>query len=174
MRALVGRIMTAAASCSRFESSPAAKDAEAALLSLGSSVIGAAGAGEAHRLGRPRVPREAIIRRCKTLLEEHHGEPVSVQDLAAASGVTERTLRAVFHEHFGVGPHRYLQSWRLHQVYRALRTAEPGSTNVTDLLVQHGEWDLSGFAARYRQVFGERPSETLRRKGPVRRGKTGR
>jgi AraC family ethanolamine operon transcriptional activator len=169
MRALAGQIMTAAASCSRFESSPAAKDAEAALLNLCSNAIEAPGSGGAHRLGRPRVSRKAILRRCKTLLQEHNGEPVSVQDLAVASGVTERTVRHVFHEHFGVGPHRYLQIRRLHQVYRALIDAESGSTTVTTVLLQHGEWNLSRFAARYHRVFGERPSETLRQKSGTRR-----
>lgn len=172
MRAVVGQIMTTAASCRQFELSPAAKAAEAALLSLCSNAVEESEAGEAHRRGRPRVPRELIIRRCKTLLQEHRGEPVSVQDLAVASGVTERTVRTVFHEHFGVCPHRYLQIRRLNQVHRALTDAESGSTTVTKVLVQHGEWNLSRFAARYHRLFGERPSETLRRKGPLLAGKT--
>ena len=104
-----------------------------------------------------------IIRRCRELLEDREGESVLVEELAAAGEVSERTLRTAFNECFGVGPVRYLQLRRLHQVYCALRAAEPEAVSVCDTLVRYGEWEFGRFASRYRRLFGERPSETLRR-----------
>ena len=163
-RALVHQIMTAATTCAQFESAPAATCAAAKLLKVGSLVLGERQGGEFNQEGRPMLPRQDIIRRSKELLEERFGSVVLVGELAAAAGVSERTLRTAFNEYFGVGPVRYLQLRQLHQVHRALRTADPEAVSVSDILVGYGVWEFSRFASRYRQLFGELPSETLRRK----------
>ena len=114
--------------------------------------------------GRPKIPRDEILRRAKALIEEREHEHVSVADLVGATGVSERTLRDAFKESFGVGPKRYLQLRALHQVKRSLDLANPDEASVARVLAQHGEWEFSRFAARYRRLFGELPSETLQRR----------
>ena len=131
------------------------------MLEIARSVVGASPANEPVLQGRPRASRHDIVRCCKELLEERGGEPVLVTDLAESAGVSERTLRMAFDEHFGTSPARYLRTRRLHAVHRALRAADPGEQSVTDLLVRHGEWQFGRFAMRYRQLFGELPSKTL-------------
>ncbi len=163
-RALVGSIMTTADNCSEFESGPAARCAAAELLKVASLVIGQGQGGQLKLQGRPKFSREEIIRRSKNLLEEREGEPLLVGELAAGVGVGERTLRTAFNEYFGVGPVRYLQLRQLNQVHRALRAADPEAVTVSDVLLRHGVWELSRFARRYRRLFGELPSQTLRRK----------
>jgi AraC family ethanolamine operon transcriptional activator len=165
---LVSQTMAAAAQCPEFESSPAGTDAEAELFKVASFILGRRGAGAPDQSGRPRVSREEIIRRSKELMQKREGEPVHLGELTAAAEVSERTLRRAFNEYFGVGPVRYLQLRRLHQIQRALWAAEPEGVSVTNLLVRHGEWDFGRFARRYRQQFGELPSETLRSKIKVR------
>jgi AraC family ethanolamine operon transcriptional activator len=166
-RAAVGRIMTTAASCSQFEAASAATCAAAELLKIVSPVVGQQGAGVTNREGRPRLPREEIIRRSMELLEERDGVPILVGELAAAADVSERTLQTTFNEYFGVGPVRYLQLRQLHRIRHALRAADPKAVSVGDVLVRYGEWQFGRFASRYRRLFGERPSETLRTKGNV-------
>jgi len=163
-RALVHRVMTTAAQCPQFEASPAAACAQAELLKVAAEIVEGRQAGQPGYEGRPRLPRPDIIRRSKDLLAEREGEPVLVEELAAEAGVSERTLRTAFHEYFGVGPVRYLQLRQLHQVHRALRAAEPDAVSVADVLLKCGVWEFSRFASRYQRVFGERPSETLRRR----------
>ena len=97
------------------------------------------------------------------LLETRDAAPVFVGDMATAAGVSERTLRRAFVEYFGVGPARYLRLRQLHLIHRALRAADPDADLVTDVLVRYGEWEFGRFASRYRRLFGEPPSETLRR-----------
>jgi AraC family ethanolamine operon transcriptional activator len=166
-RRSVSELMSVAAKYPQFESSLASTAAGAGLRQLTNEILVQPQASELHRGGRPRVPRREIIRRSLELLEEQSREPVVVVDLAAAAGVSERTLRTVFQERYGVGPARYLQLRHLHQVRRALRAADPEEVTVADVLLQHGEWQFGRFAARYRRLFGELPSETLRARRPI-------
>ncbi len=163
-RALVSQVMIADTNCSGFESSLAATRAEAELLKVASSIVDGQPAHAAVQAGRPRFSRQEVIRRAKQLLfEERDGKPVRVGELAVASGVSERTLRTAFNEYFGTGPVRYLHLRQLHLVKLALQAADPATESVAKVFVRHGEWEFGRFAARYHQLFGERPSETLQR-----------
>jgi methylphosphotriester-DNA--protein-cysteine methyltransferase len=101
------------------------------------------------------------MRRAKELIEQRDGQRVRVAELAAAANVSERTLRSAFKEYFGVGPNRYLQLRQLHQIHRALRKADPDAVSVSQVMIEHGEWEFGRLARRYGQLFGERPSKTL-------------
>ncbi len=163
-KALVHQVMTVAACCPQFESASAAVGAAAELLKVAAVVVGDRNVGEADHIGRPKASRAQIIRRCKALLEQCHGEPVSVEELAAAARVSDRTLRKAFREYFGIGPVGYLQLRQLHQAHRALKAGDPKAVHVSDVLVRLGVWDFGRFASRYHRLFGELPSETLRTK----------
>ena len=112
-------------------------------------------------LGRHTVPRGQIIRRSMDFVDQHEGEYLSVEQLAAAAGVSERTLRHAFQQYVGVAPVRYLNRRTLHQVRRALKAADPSRATVTEIATQFGVWQLGRFARDYRYLFGELPSETL-------------
>jgi AraC family ethanolamine operon transcriptional activator len=165
--ASVFELMTTAANHPQFESSIASTVTSAGLRKLGAKIAGTGYERDPHRPGRPKVPREEVMRRSHELLEERPGEHVLVAELAIAAGVSERTLRTAFTERYGIGPVRYLQLSSLHRVERALRAADPKETTVAELLLQHGEWEFGRFASRYRRLFGELPSETLRARRPI-------
>jgi len=114
------------------------------------------------QLGRHAVPRGQIIRMSMDFVDQHDGEYLSVEQLAAAAGVSERTLRDAFQRYFGLAPVRYLNRRTLHQVRRALRAADPSVATVTEIATEFGVWELGRFARDYRFLFGELPSETLR------------
>ena len=155
-------IMNTASHCSNFESSTAATYATEQLLKLAPLIIGQQQTDKLYLGGRPKFSRQEIILRFKSFLEERCGKPISVKELATALKVSEGTLWNVFNEYFGVSPLRYLQLRQLHQVYRALRVAEPQKVAATDILLEKGVWDLPRFTSQYRQVFGQVPSQTLR------------
>jgi transcriptional regulator GlxA family with amidase domain len=91
------------------------------------------------------------------------GEYVTVPDLASAAGVSERTLRAAFQGYFGIGPVQFLRLRTLNQVRDSLRNCDPALTTVTDVATRFGVWELGRLARDYRLLFGELPSQTLRR-----------
>jgi transcriptional regulator GlxA family with amidase domain len=105
----------------------------------------------------------AIIARFQQYLEAHPDTPLHLIEICAAIGTPERTLRAACEEHLGMGPIRYLNLRRMRLVRRALARANPSIATVTQVATDHGFWELGRFAVTYRALFGESPSETLRR-----------
>ena len=91
------------------------------------------------------------------------GVVVTLNDLMSMAGVSERGLRRSFKNYFGMPPRQYLQLRRLHHARRLLRDRHNGENTVTAVAARLGMWDFGRFAIRYRRVFGERPSDTLRR-----------
>jgi AraC-like DNA-binding protein len=112
---------------------------------------------------RARRSHRAIIVRFETYLEAHPDTPLHLLEICAALGTPERTLRAACEEQLGMGPIRYLNLRRMHLVRRALALADPSRATVTQLATDYGFWELGRFAVAYRALFGEPPSETLRR-----------
>jgi AraC family transcriptional regulator, ethanolamine operon transcriptional activator len=123
-----------------------------------------AGSHEAeHQIGRHVLPRGQIIRMSQEFVDQHDGEHLSLEQVAAAAGVSERTLRDAFQHYFGVGPAQYLKMRTLHQIRRVLRIADPSRATVTEIATQFGVWQFGRLARDYRFLFGELPSATLRR-----------
>ena len=58
---------------------------------------------------------------------------------------------------------RFLRALRLNGARRTLKAADPKDDTVTDIAARWGFWHLSHFAADYRSMFEEQPSDTLRR-----------
>jgi transcriptional regulator GlxA family with amidase domain len=95
-------------------------------------------------------------------LKANPDRPLHLTEICAAIGVSERALRASCEERLGMGPIRYLTLRRMHLVRRALLHSHPSTATVTQIVTDHGFWELGRFSVAYRTLFGETPSETLR------------
>jgi AraC-like DNA-binding protein len=84
-------------------------------------------------------------------------------ELCVEIGVPERTLRLCCAEFLGMSPSRYLRLRRLNMVRTELRRADPATARVAEIARRYQFSELGRFAATYRAVFGEMPSDTLRR-----------
>lgn len=113
--------------------------------------------------GRPLLDRQRMISRALSLIAAQPDRSLRVDELAAAAGVSSRTLYAAFTTQFGQGPHQYLMNWRLHAVHADLGSAAPTDT-VSILCARYGIWDFGRFARAYQQLFGLLPSEHLSRR----------
>jgi AraC-like DNA-binding protein len=107
--------------------------------------------------------RSPIVRRAEDFFRRHVGEPVSIAQLSAIAGVSERSLRNAFYHVYTIGPKRYLKLWQLHQVHHALQSDGRADATVTDVATLHGFYELGRFAGEYKALFGEAPSHTLQR-----------
>jgi AraC-like DNA-binding protein len=105
---------------------------------------------------------DTIVARFEDFLEANPDRPLYLTEICAAIGVAERTLRASCEEHLGMGPIRYLTLRRMHLVRRALTRSDPSKATVTQIITDHGFWELGRFSVAYRALFGETPSCTLR------------
>jgi len=161
-RSLVRDIQLAATTCPQFETTPAMKIAAAEGAKLVFRIVSESHIDESvETAGRPRISRKKIIRRCDRLLDKSEDRHVSVGELTATAGVSERTLEMAFKEYFDEVPSHYLQLRRVKQIHSALRAAKVGEKSVTEILADHGEWEFGRFAGNYRRLYGESPSQTL-------------
>ena len=119
--------------------------------------------GTGAALGRLTQRRALILARFEEFLEANSDRPLYLTEICAAIGVAERTLRGACEDFLGMGPIRFLSLRRMHLVRRALLMAEPSTASVTRVLTDHGFWEFGRFSVSYRALFGESPSETLRR-----------
>jgi AraC family transcriptional regulator, ethanolamine operon transcriptional activator len=110
--------------------------------------------------GRPAT-RTDPLRRAEEYLTAHLAEPVTVSELSRAVGVPVRTLHSGFRRSLGLPPKTYGRVLRLNAARVDLRKAGPGVT-VSQVAIRWGFFHLGNFAADYRRMFGESPSETLR------------
>jgi len=90
-------------------------------------------------------------------------QSLSITELAEQAGVPERTVRTAFHRSYGISPQDFLRIQRLYEAQYLLRASCQDRTTVTKIAFGLGFWDLGRFAGRYYSLFGERPSETLRK-----------
>jgi AraC family ethanolamine operon transcriptional activator len=114
----------------------------------------------------PCHTRHLVVARAREFMEAHIDEPITVADLCVQLGVSRRTLQYSFQDVLALNPVKFLRAIRLNAVRRALKVAEPGGREtVADIAARWGFWHLSHFSAEYKAMFGELPSETLRRQG---------
>jgi len=91
----------------------------------------------------------------------------SLGDICAAAGVHARTLQDSFRRKRGCSPMQFLRKVRMEKVRTRLTQPEQ-DTNITGEAVRWGFLHFGRFANEYRVLFGELPSETLRRSRKMR------
>ncbi len=163
-RVYVAQAISAISQRPTMETSPAIRMMEADLVSLLAPLLQV----EIGRKGRPAEEIECSYRTKATVLKksieyirELKNYPIHASDLAIASGVSERTLRRVFQEFYGVGPRTFILARQLEKVHQDLRQSNPAEATVTDVLTRWGVWEFGRFSGRYKQYYGVLPSQTL-------------
>ncbi|MFK0113264.1 AraC family transcriptional regulator [Streptomyces sp. NPDC091217] len=110
--------------------------------------------------GVPGSPR--VVRIVETALRERPEHPWTIGELAAAAGVSGRTVQVAFQRHVGMSAFDLLRQIRLERSHEDLREAREGDT-VSSIAHRWGFGHPSRFAAAYRRRYQEAPSDTLRR-----------
>lgn len=114
-------------------------------------------------LGQARSVPPRVVSDVIDLIQSNPAWPHTVTSLARAAGVSVRTLEDSFRKHLGSTPYVYLRNVRLDRTHDELLAAAPDVTTVSEIAGRWGFMHFGWFASRYRQRFGELPSETLRR-----------
>ena len=116
----------------------------------------------ARAISRPATDcGSAAVSHARDYIHAHATRPIELSRLAADVGVSMRAMQENFQRHYGLSPREYLMSCRLESARRRLTAAASGSS-VTSIAYDSGFSDLSHFSAKYREKYGELPSETLR------------
>lgn len=104
-----------------------------------------------------------VVRRATSFCEANPHLDVGVTDIARACHVSVRTLQVAFRRHLDITPMAYLRRVRLDRVRSDLLRSDPALATVSSVAARWGFADASRFSAHYRAVYGEYPSDTLRR-----------
>jgi AraC-like DNA-binding protein len=111
-----------------------------------------------------RCAAPGYVRRAEEIMEAEAREAPSIGEVAGRVGVTARTLSGGFQKFRGVTPRAFLAARRLEGFRCDLKT-EPEHITVTAIASAWGFSNFGALAGRYRERFGETPSQTRARKG---------
>ena len=109
------------------------------------------------------LAKERSFNRALDVIESRLDSPLTVADLALNAGASRRTLEYTFRDKLDVSPKTFINSQRLIRARRDLRNRDDEQP-IADIANRWGFWHLGQFARDYRRSFGERPSETSRRR----------
>jgi AraC family ethanolamine operon transcriptional activator len=107
--------------------------------------------------------RSRLVKQANDYMQAHIDQALTLTGLCQALGTSSRALCYGFQEMFGMSPMAYLKILRLQGAHRTLRASDPDTKTVAEIASQFGFWHLGYFAHDYKQMFGELPSETLKR-----------
>lgn len=102
------------------------------------------------------------VRLVEDYVENHYDQPITVEQLAAVSQISIRSLYLSFQRMRGYTPKAFVKTVRLRKAReQLLGGGEPGT--VSAVALRCGFQNLGHFARDYRMAFGETPSQTLAR-----------
>lgn len=105
-----------------------------------------------------------IVRRALAAVHKRLTEPVSIPEIAAASGISVRRLQIAFRRQLGTSPLQHFRGIRL-DAARAELKHNKYRRSITEVAHRYGYSNDGRFAKHYRERFGEFPSQTIRREG---------
>jgi len=113
--------------------------------------------------GRSQRRHREIMARFEQLLHAQSKRSISITEICAVLGVSQRLLRDLSSQHLGMGPVAYDRLRRMTLVRRALRRGEGTAATIANVAQNYGFSSPGRFAVSYRAAFGESPSTTARR-----------
>jgi AraC-like DNA-binding protein len=115
-----------------------------------------------HLHGEPLAAAPWQVRRAEQFIEANWNQPITIEALVAATDVSARSLYYSFKAGRGYSPMDFVKRVRLGRARQKLSRPD-AETSVTAVAFECGFGNPGHFAKDYRDRFGERPSETLRR-----------
>lgn len=107
---------------------------------------------------------ERIVDRARAFIDGAIETPLSTDQIARAAHTSRRSLNRAFLQVLGETPREYVLKLRLQRIRDDLASPREAELTVTMASNRWGVAELGRLAARYRELFGELPSETLRRR----------
>ncbi len=100
------------------------------------------------------VPPARHLLRAKDLADARYAEPLKVDDLAAAAGLSRAHFSREFRRAFGEPPHAYLLTRRLERAAALLRATD---RSVADVCLSVGLQSIGSFTTSFSRTFGVSP-----------------
>jgi AraC-like DNA-binding protein len=101
------------------------------------------------------VPPARHLLRAKDLADARYFEPLDVDDLARAAGLSRAHFSREFRRAFGESPHAYLLTRRLERAAALLRATD---RSVADICFSVGLASVGSFTTSFTRTFGASPT----------------
>jgi AraC-like DNA-binding protein len=101
------------------------------------------------------VPPARHLLRAKDAADSRYFEPIGVQDMARAAGLSRAHFSREFRRAFGESPHAYLLTRRLERAAALLRTTD---RSVADVCLSVGLQSIGSFTTSFTRTFGASPT----------------
>jgi AraC-like DNA-binding protein len=101
------------------------------------------------------VPPARHLLRAKDLVDARYFEPLGVDDLAGAAGLSRAHFSREFRRAFGESPHAYLLTRRLERAAAMLRTTD---RSVADICFSVGLQSVGSFTTSFTRTYGVSPT----------------
>lgn len=88
-------------------------------------------------------------------MDAHYEDPIDVDELARAAGLSRAHFSRVFRQAFGTPPHAYLLTRRMERAAAMLRHTD---RSVADICVAVGLSSVGSFTSRFGRVYGMTPT----------------
>ncbi|HEX4364061.1 MAG TPA: helix-turn-helix transcriptional regulator [Solirubrobacteraceae bacterium] len=101
------------------------------------------------------VPPARHLLRAKDLADARYSQPLGVDDLARAAGLSKAHFSREFRRAFGESPHAYLLTRRLERAASLLRTTD---RSVADICFSVGLQSVGSFTTSFTRTFAMSPT----------------
>jgi AraC-like DNA-binding protein len=101
------------------------------------------------------VPPARHLLRAKDLVDARYFEPLGVDDLARAAGLSRAHFSREFRRAFGEPPHAYLLTRRLERAAALLRTTD---RSIADVCFSVGLQSVGSFTTSFSRTYGRSPT----------------
>ncbi|MBF6334290.1 helix-turn-helix transcriptional regulator [Nocardia abscessus] len=112
--------------------------------------------GEQRARGLPALYLLPHLRRARDLADRHYADPLNLDELAAAAGVSKYHFLRAFAAVYGLTPAAYLAERRIERAQDLLRAT---NLTVTEVCMLVGYSSLGSFSSKFRQLVGVTPSQ---------------
>jgi AraC-like DNA-binding protein len=101
------------------------------------------------------APGARHLLRARDLADARYSEPLSVEDLASAAGLSKAHFSREFRRAFGESPYSYLLTRRLERAAALLRSTD---RTIPDICLSVGLASLGSFTTSFTRTFGLSPA----------------
>ena len=101
------------------------------------------------------VPPARHLLRARDLADSRYFEPLGVDDMAHAAGLSRAHFSREFRRAFGESPHQYLLTRRLERAAALLRTTDQ---SVAEICLSVGMTSIGSFTTSFTRTFGKSPT----------------
>ena len=102
------------------------------------------------------------VKQAILFIEAHLQDEIELADIAAAVNISPRLLQKAFAQEYDCSPMRFVTRARLERIRHELERSSD-TTRIIDVMMNYCITQGGKFAKEYQQLFGEKPSDTLKR-----------